>query len=109
MDKMMADKDVASEIVDIRIKLGAQESKIEHQSKTLDKMSTILERVVVLSEKQLQTDLSHKDLKADMTKEYDKLAAIVRKNESKLFYYSGGLAVLVFVLGIAISLSKHLT
>jgi hypothetical protein len=102
MEKIMADKDVATEIVDIRIKLGAQESKIQHQSETLDKMSNILERVVILSEKQSQSESSAKELKAYMIVEYEKLATRVQKNESKLMYYSGGLAVFVFIAGILI-------
>jgi hypothetical protein len=102
MDKMMADKDVASEIVDIRIKLGAQESKIQHQSETLDKMSNILERVVILSEKQSQSEYSAKELKAYIVIEYEKLSARVQRNESKLMYYSGGLAVFVFIAGVLI-------
>jgi ElaB/YqjD/DUF883 family membrane-anchored ribosome-binding protein len=102
MDKMMADKDVASEIVDIRIKLGAQESKIEHQSKTLDKMSTILERVVILSEKQSQSENKVDELKGYVKTELEKLSLRVHENEKKLMYYSGGLAVFVFIAGVLI-------
>jgi len=114
---MMVDQDVAKEIVDIRLRLGTHDSILAHQTKTLDKVSLVLERVVVVAEKQSSmetqllrhietTETIHRDLKEEFLGRYDKLEQKVQSNHTTIIYWSGGISALIFMIGIALTLTK---
>jgi hypothetical protein len=112
MDTMMVSQDAYDKLHQLELvttqhgeQFKAYEKLLAQNTETLKEVKDVLVNTAVTNER-----LNNVDRRQDNDDiRHEKLETRVNGLQSKLMYYSGGLAVLVFVLGIAISLSKQLT
>jgi hypothetical protein len=112
MDTMMVSQDAYDKLHQLEIittqhgeQFKAYEKLLAQNTETLKEVKDVLVNTAVTNER-----LNNMDKRQDKDDvRHEKLEAKVNSIQSKIMYYSGGVAVLVFAIGIGMALMRQLT
>jgi len=108
MEVIMASENVAQEIKAIH-------SRMDRIDDVVEKISEAIHQISVVIERQNHSERALAELKADMKRGFDKVEdkiskqdEKIEKSNAKILYWSGGLATLVFVIGMVVAVIRPL-
>lgn len=104
--EMMADKNVAQELSDIRGKLVLHDQLHQDNSQTLIEVKNVLVGQAKLSERFISLDRRFEKLEASHDKQFEKIGIRLDKNQKTILQWSGGITAIFALLGALGVLSK---
>lgn len=107
--EMMADKNVAQELIEVRDQLRRHDQLHQENSETLREVKNVLVGQAKLSERFISLDRRFEKLETSFDKRFEKLEIRSDKNQKTITYWSGGMAAIFCVCGIVAFMSKFIT
>lgn len=100
MGPLMASKDTAHEINEIKLRLGLSEQSIDRQERTLERCVDILAQVVTVAEKQNFMQQQLDEFREHSNNEFAKFDARIEKNSRQVLMWTGGIGSLLTAIAV---------